>query len=121
MLLTKLTRKQVLDTVTRIFPIKDVNPLKLTTKELEAAIADSGATSPTLKALAMVDKSENIDNIRTTAWGVLNGITEYLDYGMFYRSRGVSAADNRATSILLDGPAAQKKSKAAEILVALSN
>jgi len=52
---------------------------------------------------------------------VFNGIAEYLDYGMFYRSRGVSAADNRATSILLDGPAAQKKSKAAEILVALSN
>lgn len=121
MLLTKLTRKQVLNTIAQTFPIKDVNPLQLTERELALAIADSGTTSPTLKALAMVDTSENIDNIRGTAWGVFNGIAEYLDYGTFYRSRGVSALDNRASSILLDGPAAQKKSKAAEILVALSN
>jgi len=121
MLLTKLTPKQVLTTVAQVFPIKDVNPLKLTLDELKKAIDESGNTSPALKALATVNSSDNIANIRDTAWGVFNGIAEYLDYGMFYRSRGVSAADNRATSILLDGPAAQKKSKAAEILVALSN
>ena len=121
MMLTKLTKKQVLTTVAQVFPIKDVNPLKLTTAELEKAIKESGNTAPAMKALATINSSDNIANIRDNAWGVFNGIAEYLDYGMFYRSRGVSAADNRATSILLDGPAAQKKSKAAEILVALSN
>jgi phage/plasmid-like protein (TIGR03299 family) len=120
MMLTKIDRRDVLRTIATVFPIKDVNPMKLSADELKRVIDASGATSPALKALAMYDSSPNLENIRGTAWGVYNGIAEYLDYGMFYRSRGRSAADNRASSILLNGPAAQKKEKASAVLASLS-
>jgi phage/plasmid-like protein (TIGR03299 family) len=127
MLLTKVTKRDVMRTLLQVFPIKDVNPLKLDAGEMERIIRNGGTgddkavTAPALKALQMYESSSNIDNIRGTAWGVYNGIAEYLDYGQFYRSRGVSAADNRASSILLHGPAAPKKEKAASLLAALSN
>lgn len=121
MLLQKVTPRQVYQTMLAVFPIKDVNPLRLSADEMRRVIAAQPATSPVEKALRMYEDSPNIDNVRGTAWGVFNGIAEYLDYGMFYRSRGVSAADNRASSILLHGPAAQKKEKAAAVLAAMSN
>lgn len=129
MMLRKVTQLDVLRTMAIVFPIKDVNPAKLSADELRRVISaptrvkDSGASSgesPALKALQMYERSPNIDNIRGTAWGVYNGIAEYLDYGMSYRSRGSSAADNRASSILLHGPAAQRKEKAAAVLAALN-
>ena len=120
MLLRKITPIEVLRTVVQVFPIKDVNPLKLSADELRRVIAAQIARHPAPGALRMVETSENIENVRNTAWGLWNGIAEYLDYGVNYRSRQVPAADNRATSILLGGMAASKKEQAAKILAALN-
>lgn len=116
MLLTKLDERSVLRTLAQVFPPQDVNPLKLNASELRRVISGN-ETTPLAKALRMYETSENIANIRGTAYGVYNAVVEYLDYGQTYRSRAVSAADNRASSILLAGPAAQKKQKAAALLL----
>lgn len=117
MLLTKIDERDVLRTMLQVFPIKDVNPLLLNADEIRKVLSNQ-ATTPAAKAMSMYERSDNLANVRGTRWGVFNGIAEYLDFGQFYRSRGVPAADNRATSILLGGPAAQKKEKAAAILSA---
>jgi len=121
MLLTKISNQDVLRTLVQVFPIKDVNPLKLSADELRRVIVAHPDKAPAAKALAMYESSANLDNIRGTAYGLWNGIVEYIDYGTQYRKREVSAAENRASSILLGGDAASKKQKAADLLVALSN
>jgi hypothetical protein len=118
MLLKKISKTDVMRTIAQVFPIKDVNPLKLNADELRRVIEAQMGRHPAPGVLKMYENSENIANLRGTAWGLWNGIAEYLDYGMNYRSRAVPAADNRATSILLGGIAAQKKEKAALILTA---
>lgn len=121
MMLRKVTAQDVLRTLVQVFPMKDVNPLKLNADELRRIILAQPDKVPAAKALAMYEASPNLDNIRGTAYGLWNGIVEYIDYGTAYRSREVSAAENRATSIMLGGDAASKKQKAADILMALSN
>lgn len=126
MLLRKVSDKDVLRTLLDLWPIKDVNPLKLNADELRrvvfAAHPQGRDNEPMVaaKALQMYESSPNIDNIRGTAWGLYNGIAEFLDHGVEYRSRAVTAADNRASSILLGGNAATKKQKAADLIAALN-
>jgi phage/plasmid-like protein (TIGR03299 family) len=126
MLLRKITDRDVLRTMLALWPIKEVNPLKLNADELRrvvfAAHPKGRDAEPMVaaKALRMYESSPNLDNIRGTQWGLLNGIVEFLDYGTEYRSREVSAADNRASSILLGGNAATKKQKAADLIAALN-
>lgn len=126
MLLRKVSERDVLRTLLTLWPIKDVNPAKLNADELRrvvfAAHPKGRDNEPMVaaKALQMYESSPNIDNIRGTAWGLYNGIAEFLDYGVEYRSRAVTAADNRASSILLGGNAATKKQKAADLIAALN-
>ena len=119
MVLSKVTPQQTLRTLLQVFPMKDVNPLKLSVEEMRRVIA-AEPTTPAAKALSFVEHSPNVANVRGTAWGVLNGVAEYLQYGQFFRKSMFSAADNRVTSIVLNGPAAQKQQKAATILASLS-
>lgn len=121
MLLRKVTQTEVLRTLFKVFPMKDVNPLKLSVEELQRIIVNQPDKVPAAKALALYQASPNLDNIRGTAYGLWNGIVEYIDYGTQYRSREVSAAENRASSILLGGDAASKKQLAADLLMSLSN
>lgn len=121
MMLTKVRDVDILRTLAEVFPIKDVNPRKLSANELRRILAnEKNVGTPAAKALRMYETSPNLDNIRGTGWAIYNAVAEYIDYGMQYRSREVSATDNRASSILLAGPAAQKKQKAAELVVALN-
>ena len=120
MLLRKLTKREVLTSILQVFPVKDVNPLKLMVGEMERVIGALKTNHPASGALSMYNSSPNLENVRDTAWGLYNGIAEYLDYGANYRSRTVPAADNRASSILLGGVASQRKEKAAAVLAALN-
>ena len=121
MLLQKVSERDVLRVMAQVFPIKDVNPLKLNASELRRILSTKeNADGPTAKALRMYETSPNIANVKGTGWAVYNAVTEYIDYGMSYRSREVPAADNRARSILLGGQAAQKKQKAADLVLALN-
>lgn len=68
------------------------------------------------KVLDLYRSSDNLQNIRGTAWGVLQAVGEFVDHEMVYRGRVFDAADVRMDSILYDGPAAEKKQKAFALL-----
>lgn len=60
--------------------------------------------------------SDTLDGIRGTGWGAFNAVTEYLDHVQQYRSRGNTAADVRADSLLF-GRSAQVRQRAFQLLV----
>lgn len=118
MLLTKLGDKDVLRAITTLFPIKDVNPAKLSAAELTRVLAnEKNLTSQAAKVLRLYQTSDNIANVRGTGWGLYNAVAEGLDYATGYRSREDSAEGNRATAILLGGAAAKTKQKAADLIL----
>lgn len=130
MMLRKLTDEEIRWALLETFPTKDADPkahgfgpgvLKNLNDKQFRHVLEEQPSAPLAKAFRMYEESPNLDNIRGTAWGLFNGAAEYLDYGQFYRSRGVPAADNRATSILLGGQAAQKKELIGNLLASLSN
>lgn len=121
MMLRKLTDQEVYWAILTAFPIKDVHPLGTSVRDMAKALSDNEG-SPAAKAFRMYQTSDNIANVRDTAWGLFNGIAEYLDYGQFYRAReGSTALDSRARSILLNGAAASKKAQVGSMLAALAN
>lgn len=68
------------------------------------------------QVLAVYQNSENLQNIRGTAWGVLQAVGEYLDHVQVYRGRVFDPQEVRMDSILYDGPTAAKKQLAYKIL-----
>lgn len=72
------------------------------------------------KALDLYYASPNLEGIRGTAWGALQAVTEYLDWGVEYKPRGeaVTGEDLRAERILWGG-VVEKKEAAVKALLAL--
>jgi phage/plasmid-like protein (TIGR03299 family) len=70
-------------------------------------------------AYELYQTSENLDNIRGTAWGVLQAVAEFADHEATFKGRGASsAADVRANSILF-GQAQWRKELALKALQAV--
>lgn len=68
------------------------------------------------QVLDLYQSSPNLQNIRGTAWGVLQAVGEYLDHVQVYRGRVFDPAEVRMDSIVFDGPAAAKKQMTYRIL-----
>lgn len=92
------------------------------TQELFPSREDPDGKVPTRTAnrrdgvLAMLH-TDNLANVKTTAWGVYNAVAEYVDHhGTFRETEGGTKADNRALSIL-SGQASLLKAQALRILV----
>lgn len=68
------------------------------------------------RALDVYRDSPNLQNIRGTAWGLLQAVGEFVDHEMDYRGRVYGAADVRMDSLMYDGPGAAKKQAAFRIL-----
>jgi phage/plasmid-like protein (TIGR03299 family) len=90
----KLASKKLVDAQveeifrTAIWPVTDNMP--------EGRLENHAST----KAFENYLASETIDNIRGTAWGAYNAVTEYVDHGQEYRGRSNSKEDVRTDSIL---------------------
>lgn len=71
-----------------------------------------------MKALDVYYSSPTLEGIRGTAWGALQAVTEYVDWGVEYKPRGegLAAEDLRAERILW-GSALEKKEAALKALL----
>lgn len=97
--LKKVVNDQVLDILrTAVFPIDE-----------ETASEDRIADHASTLAFENYLNSETNDSIRGTAWGALNGIAEFIDYGLAYRGQSNSAADVRTNSLLWGTGQAKKQ------------
>ncbi len=106
--LKKVTDAQVLDILQNaVFPI-----------DVETASEERLAEHASTLAMENYLQSENLDPIRGTAWGALNGIAEFVDYGMTYKGQ-TSSDDDVRTNSLLWGTAQGKKQTALKALTAL--
>lgn len=104
--LKKVTDAQVLEILrTAVFPIDE-----------ERASDERLAEHSSTLAMENYLHSDNLDPIRGTAWGALNGIAEFIDYGMTYRGKANSDEDVRAGSLLW-GTAQGKKQVALKALL----
>jgi len=108
----KVVDAQVLDILrTAVFPI-----------DADAVSAEFLAEHSSTQAFENYLKSPTNDGIRGNAWGALNGIVEFIDYGMEYRAgrggTGMTVEDVRTNSIL-QGAAQEKKQRAFAALMAL--
>ncbi len=108
----KIVDAQVLDILrTAVFPI-----------DADAVSAEVLADHASTQAFANYLDSATNDSIRGTAWGALNGIVEFIDYGMEYRAgrggTGRTVEDVRTDSILA-GAAQDKKQRALAALLSL--
>lgn len=64
--------------------------------------------------------SETLDDeVRHSAWGVLNAVTEFVDHASKYRSTIMTTEESRAESILF-GAGSWKKQKAMDVLTAFA-
>lgn len=68
------------------------------------------------RVLDVYRDAPNLQNIRGTAWGVLQAVGEFVDHELEYRGRVYAPADIRMDSLLYDGPAAAKKQEAYKLL-----
>lgn len=104
--LKAVTDAQVLEILrTAVFPI-----------DVDAASEERVAEHASTLAYENYMTSDNLDPIRGTAWGALNGIGEFIDYGMTYRGQTSSDEDVRANSLLW-GTAQGKKQAALKALL----
>lgn len=70
------------------------------------------------RAFNLYGESPNLDGIRGTAWGAYNAVTEYVDHGIKYHGRAVTADDAKADSILF-GSAHLSKERALKAALAV--
>lgn len=70
------------------------------------------------KALAVWKKSDNLDSIRKTGWGVVNAVAEYLDHEVEYRARRWTPGDTRFRALVIGGVAMNKKNAALKAALA---
>ncbi len=106
--LKQVTDQQVLDILRNaVFPV-----------DMDDVEADDVPELASTLAYQNYLTSETVDGIRGTAWGALNGIGEFLDYGVTYRGRRNDANDTRTLAILR-GSAVTKKTAALKALQSL--
>jgi phage/plasmid-like protein (TIGR03299 family) len=109
LILKKMTEKDAIRVITSVFPLSEDE------KRDKKVFSDRAA-----QTLAIWKNAENLEGVRETAWGVWNAIGEYLDHGVAYRGgQRSTAADAKASSIVLDtGFAARTKRQALALVAA---
>jgi phage/plasmid-like protein (TIGR03299 family) len=109
LILKKMTEKEAIRVITSIFPLSEDE------KREKKVFSDRAA-----QTIAIWKNAENLEGVRETAWGVWNAIGEYLDHGVAYRGgQRSTAADAKASSIVLDtGFAARTKRQALALVAA---
>ena len=109
LILKKMSEKDAIRVITSIFPLTEDE------KRDKKVFSDRAA-----QTLAIWKNAENLEGVRETAWGVWNAIGEYLDHGVAYRGgQRSTAADAKASSIVLDtGFAARTKRQALALVAA---
>jgi phage/plasmid-like protein (TIGR03299 family) len=106
--LKKVTDKQILEILrTAVFPIDE-----------DAVSEERLAEHSSTLAFENYLHSDNLATVRGTAWGAINGIAEFIDYGVEYRGQNNSAEDVRTNSLLW-GTGQDKKQRALKALTAL--
>lgn len=89
--LTKVVDSQVREIFEKAWPVKasedSDEAVEVKSRHVERAFANYQA-------------SETLEGIRGTAWGALQAGTEYVDWGISYHGRRLSAEDARAESLL---------------------
>lgn len=103
-----LVEKQVEEILRKVWPVPETfdNPERIDQTDFA-------------RALKTWRTSDNIANVRGTAWGVLQAVAEYIDHGQEYRARRWSPADTKMRSIAIGGVAMGKKNKALRVLEAV--
>lgn len=109
LILKKMSEKDAIRVITSIFPLSEDE------KREKKVFSDRAA-----QTIAIWKNAENLEGVRETAWGVWNAIGEYLDHGVAYRGgQRSTAADAKASSIVLDtGFAARTKRQALALVAA---
>ena len=109
LILKKMSEKDAIRVITSIFPLSEDE------KRDKKVFSDRAQ-----QTLAIWKNAENLEGVRETAWGVWNAIGEYLDHGVAYRGgQRSTAADAKASSIVLDtGFAARTKRQALALVAA---
>jgi phage/plasmid-like protein (TIGR03299 family) len=109
LILKKMSEKDAIRVITSVFPLSEDE------KRDKKVFSDRAA-----QTLAIWKNAENLEGVRETAWGVWNAIGEYLDHGVAYRGgQRSTAADAKASSIVLDtGFAARTKRQALALVAA---
>jgi phage/plasmid-like protein (TIGR03299 family) len=109
LILKKMSEKDAIRVITSIFPLTEDE------KRDKKVFSDRAQ-----QTLAIWKNAENLEGVRETAWGVWNAIGEYLDHGVAYRGgQRSTAADAKASSIVLDtGFAARTKRQALALVAA---
>lgn len=104
--LKKVVDEQVLEILrTAVYPI-----------DVEHASEERIAEHPSTLAFENYLHSETNDSIRGTAWGALNGIAEFIDYGVAYKGKTNDSGTVRTTSLMW-GTARAKKQAALKALL----
>jgi hypothetical protein len=106
--LKKVVDEQVLDILrSAVYPI-----------DAEAVSEDVLADHASTLAFENYLHSETVDKIRGTAWGALNGIGEFIDYGEgLYRGGKTNPAEQVRANSLLWGTGQAKKQAALKALL----
>lgn len=105
--LKRVVDDQVAGIMERVWPLPE--------KELsEKRLEKHNAT----QATDLYFRSETLEGVRGTAWGVLNAVAEYVDHELPYAGRTNEGGDVRASAILW-GRGARTKDKALEVVRAL--
>lgn len=71
---------------------------------------------PATRAFESYLTSDTLDGIRGTAWGAYNAITEFVDWGVEYKTRSHDVEDHRLDSITL-GKGQERKDRALAALL----
>jgi len=102
-----MTEKDAIRVITSIFPLSEDD------RRDKKVFSERAAMT-----LAIWKNAENLEGVRETAWGVWNAIGEYLDHGVAYRGgQRSTAADAKASSIVLDTGFASRTKREALALV----
>ncbi len=110
---TTLALKDIVDAQVHDIFAKAVWPIKASESDEEAERKNMHDD----RAYENYLSSDTVDGIRGTAWGALNAVTEYLDHGVKYNSKGAYSPDDvRAESVLI-GTAAETKERALRALL----
>lgn len=107
MIKATLLESEINAIVNRVFPLSPDEARD------QAKISERAAST-----LAILKNADNLDGLRDTKWGVYNAVAEYLDHGVSYRGgKRSTAADAKASSVMLDTGSATKIKKEALAII----
>lgn len=101
----RLSDSQVDRFIKKLFPAKDEKAVPTPTQKKRDALK------------AILANTIDLQPTRGTAWAVWNGVVQYADHGVEYRTRGWNTAEENRALATLDGPGKWLKDKAFTLLV----